>query len=290
MSAFAQSIFDDQTEQRPTTAPAKSPKTDAPPNQPAAAPPARIASPDSASGASSDAKLAVPDAAALKNATSLVNDIYKSDIAAARTPDQKKAIVQKLLDAADGEKGARRYVLLTKAKELAVDSGDIERCDAALDGIEASFLVDSPALRSRTYSEIAPNVRLSPSRTRLCKDLSAVVRVAIAADRFDIARPDAELELRVARASDNPGLVKRATANIQTEHETAGAYANVKDALSELAKKPGDSQANLKAGKYRCFNKGDWNAGLPLLASGSDAPLSAIARQELAGSLRPTPR
>ena len=46
-----------------------------------------------------------------------------------------------------------------------------------------------------------------------------------------------------------------------------------------------DAARNLAVGRFRCFVRGDWDGGLPLLAKGSDDALRAAAERDLA---RPT--
>jgi hypothetical protein len=51
-------------------------------------------------------------------------------------------------------------------------------------------------------------------------------------------------------------------------------------ALERLEKSPGDASAALTAGRFLCFAKHDWSAGLPLLAKGSDSALAVLAQAE----------
>ncbi|MGD0089297.1 MAG: formylglycine-generating enzyme family protein [Planctomycetota bacterium] len=44
---------------------------------------------------------------------------------------------------------------------------------------------------------------------------------------------------------------------------------------------PGDPEASLLVGKYKCFTRGEWVTGLALLARSSDATLAALARNDL---------
>ncbi len=57
-----------------------------------------------------------------------------------------------------------------------------------------------------------------------------------------------------------------------------------RDALAVLEKNPTHTAANLAAGRYLCFVKGDWGRGLPMLALGSDAELKAVSTLELQGT------
>jgi hypothetical protein len=57
--------------------------------------------------------------------------------------------------------------------------------------------------------------------------------------------------------------------------------------LEVPAPKPRDPDACLAAGRLACLQKGDWDAGLPLLAAGSDAGLADLARADLRKPLAP---
>jgi hypothetical protein len=62
------------------------------------------------------------------------------------------------------------------------------------------------------------------------------------------------------------------------------AYADAVPAMDTLKQKPNDPEANLAVGKYRCFSKGNWETGLPMLAKGSDERLKALAAMDIAGA------
>src|SRR5258706_6184202 len=49
-----------------------------------------------------------------------------------------------------------------------------------------------------------------------------------------------------------------------------------------LEKNSDDQEAALQLGRHLCFVKGDWEAGLPLLAKGKDKALADLAQFELA--------
>ena len=59
------------------------------------------------------------------------------------------------------------------------------------------------------------------------------------------------------------------------------AYAAVVQAQKALAERPDDLAANAAVGTYLSFWKGDFAAGLPLLAKSEEKP-GNVARQELA--------
>ena len=71
---------------------------------------------------------------------------------------------------------------------------------------------------------------------------------------------------------------------VLTKTESEKAYADTQEATATLKEKPDDPEANLALGKYRCFNRGDWDKGLPMLAKGDDGKLKALAEKDIAGA------
>ena len=80
-----------------------------------------------------------------------------------------------------------------------------------------------------------------------------------------------------------PDLLREVNARIEQCKVLGKAYREMKEAAAVLDKKPDDPLANLTVGKYYCFQKGDWEKGLPMLALGQDETLKAMAAQEIAG-------
>jgi formylglycine-generating enzyme required for sulfatase activity len=52
-------------------------------------------------------------------------------------------------------------------------------------------------------------------------------------------------------------------------------------AREQLKTTPDDAEASLTVGRWQCFNEGDWDSGLKLLAQGSDGALKSLAAEEL---------
>ena len=52
-------------------------------------------------------------------------------------------------------------------------------------------------------------------------------------------------------------------------------------AMARLVDAPDDQEANLAVGRQLCEERGEWEAGIPLLARGSDPELSALAASEI---------
>lgn len=222
----------------------------------------------------------IPSPADLKPATALINDLFKAELAAARTPADKKALTQKLLQTAREEKGVSRYALLLKAHDQALGAGDVPDTVAALDALAAAFEVDVLKLKATAFAVLQRQVPMN-AREHLAEEVSRAVQAALAADRLDVARTLVETLQSNAQTARGSELTATASALMRTLRDREAVYPEVKRAQQLLAEKPADPAANLKVGRYLCFLKADWDAGLPRLAAGGDAALKQLAEREL---------
>jgi hypothetical protein len=104
---------------------------------------------------------------------------------------------------------------------------------------------------------------------------------AAAAEQFDDAEQLGRQALKAAtkgRSAPMQKSVREFAGRLNQQRERYDAY---KAALPVLEKDPADTGANLAAGRYLCFSRGDWGAGIPYLALSHDTVLRALAEQEL---------
>jgi hypothetical protein len=228
-----------------------------------------------------------PAAADLSRANALVNTNYAADIKAAKAPDTKALLAQKLIAAAKDETSASRFALLSRAKGIAIDAGDIPDADAAMLEIESTFSIDSTQLRLEAYTQLARGVSSNDDAGVLCGDLAAMLPLAIREERFAIAKSAADLALRIARKTSNTDLQKQAALEERWVRLASDTHASLEKSFATLASKPQDPGANLNVGEYRCFLRTDWGGGLPMLALGGDSVLRTLAAAELANPLAP---
>ena len=100
---------------------------------------------DTVPGSPDEGPLPIPDTAAIAKADALIKDIYKDDLAAAKTDDAKLSLAEKLLRQADETKDdhAGRYAILCRARDLAVDAGSPAVANEAIRSLAESFEVDA---------------------------------------------------------------------------------------------------------------------------------------------------
>lgn len=227
------------------------------------------------------AQMPVPADAALREAQSLVNEVYADDIAKAKRPEEKVALAKKMLKAAIDTKGdlAGRYVLLCVAKDLAAGAGNIETAFAAIAELE-QYQTDTLALKVEVLTVISKSVRGQEAKT-VIDQINPLIDEAIAVDRYDVAKQLSGMGASLARAARDLDSIKDANARVQEVQRAEVAYMQVKKALAVLADQPNDPDANLVVGRFYCFTKDEWEKGLPMLSLGSDSALKGLAEKEL---------
>lgn len=287
------SIFGDRPAARAT------PKPDAPivqsppgaplPEAPVTPPPERDPDPVAPPAESTRVtpKAPVPDAAALKAYTKLLNELYGKKISAARTSQDKTALAKGILKTGREEEkdSVARFAILTLARDTAAEAGDVETAFEAIDELGKSYAIDVAQMKVETAGPVAKSLRTAKGLAGFIVKIDPIIEQFDAVDRYDSARQLAEMEMAAARHVNDRGLLQEATARSAKVKAAEASYAGAKKALVILEHDPANPDAKLVVGKFHCFAKGDWEHGLPLLSGGSDAALKHAAGLE---AIRPT--
>jgi hypothetical protein len=234
-------------------------------------------------------KLPVPDAKAHAAAVKLVQDIYQEELANARSTEQKLALAVMLL--ADGlntkDDATGRYVLLEMARDIAAANGDIETTLRAIDQSAITYNIDSLAVKAEALDALSRTVRSREQHTGLVSTISELVAEAIAADRYDLAKKLSALALVSARKARDIPVIRQAASQVTDVEALEKEHAAVAAAKEKLENSPADPDTNLAVGRFLCFVKGDWEAGIPMLVLGNDQALKGLAERELADPTTP---
>ena len=233
------------------------------------------------------AGLPVPDEAHQAEALALVREVYKEQFDQARTAPGRVVLARLLLDraAVATEDAAGRFVLFDTARKIATEAGDLELSLRVIDDLAMIFEIDRLAVKDRTLDRIAKRTRTNQESIAVARIATGLADEATADDRYDVAEHLGQTALSAARKARDTTLVKQVVAKNKEVEQAAKAYGGVQKTLAVLAETPADAEANLAAGKYYCFIKGDWEKGLPMLALTTDRILSPLARKELKAPL-----
>ena len=234
------------------------------------------------------ARLPVPDQPTQKEALGLVGEVDTGDYEAAKTPEAKQALAQKLLQAAaETTEAANRYVLLKVARDVAARAADVDLAFEAADAMAAAYQVEAPGMKSEIL-ETALRAAGTPEQQRaVVGGALALVDQAAAGDDYEAATRLGRFALSAARRTRDPKLLNRVMVRNREVEKAGRMHRKVKIALESLERNPGDPEANLTVGRYLCLVKGEWEKGLAMLALGSDDELKALAVKELEGASEP---
>ena len=234
-------------------------------------------------------KAPVPDAGSQQRVRNLAGSLYGDRFKEARTAADKTALAKEMiragLEAGDGS--ADQYVLLEIARDIAAGAGDAETALAAVAELAQRFDVQGPKLKAEALKRAARGASFPAERKAVAEAALAVIAELAAADQYEAALDLCEAARATAqRARDYP-LVKKLASQADELKGRRKAAKGYIAALATLEKSPGDPAANLAAGSYLCFVKGDWEKGVPMLALGDDEQLKALAVGDLEAEKSP---
>ncbi|MBS0207882.1 MAG: protein kinase [Planctomycetes bacterium] len=276
-------------EPAPTPPPPPPPRTkpsSEPPTVAQSAPPAKSDAAPAAAPDQPDRELRkpVPAESDLTKALATVKSIFKEDYGAAKTPEGKSLLAQKLLRQAQetADAPAEQYVMLCEVRDLAADTNDVAILEQVVNLLALNYRVDRLELLAEVFQKLAPKNRIPAANRVLAERAHALAGEAVEADQVDAAQTLAKAASAMAVKARDPALVKLTKARgdeITLLVRDAEAFAKAQE---KLAADPDDAAACTVVGRRLCFRDHKWEEGLPLLARGDDAALKALADKALA--------
>lgn len=227
-------------------------------------------------------RLPEPPAEEQKKALETIRRLFEPEYAR-RAPAEQVAFASRLLEAGRQTRNdpASKYVLFLEAREIAVQGGGPEPAFQAIAELERSFDIDARDLRVSAVTGLSKTAR-GPAASKF------LVQEGLREAEDLLARDDGERAVRVlaalegpSRAAGDPGFPPQVQARLKEARARQAEYRKVEPAFRALKENPSDPDACLAAGKYLCWIRGDWEAGLPLLARGADAELRSLAAADL---------
>jgi hypothetical protein len=222
----------------------------------------------------------VPPSAKIVEAEKLVKDLFKADYAKKKAADHIE-LAKRLLTAADETKDdpATQYVMYREARELAAKSGDVVMALEAADRIAGAFAVN-PAEAKLVALELAD--KSSVPGLAIIEAALAAIDDAVRVDDYASAARLVKLATGAAGRTKASGIGALMASRAKEIEATRKVFERLASERKILASTPNDPIAASRVGRFLCLNKGDWAAGLLLLAKGEDEKLKEVADKELA--------
>jgi formylglycine-generating enzyme required for sulfatase activity len=236
-----------------------------------------------------DDRIAVPTASAQRVALETIKTVFSEEYAAAKGADGKILLAQRLFKQAQetSDDAAARYVLLTQVRDLAVELGDITLIGQTIEELGKLYQVDPVTMKVDAFQTLVAKPHSAAVNEDLASALLSLMEEAIARERYLEAEQFAKSALAAAIRTRDAQLVKMAKARVSECTRFKHEFDLASTAEATLAKVPDDRDANLVLGKYLCFVRRDWRAGLPYLAKGGDEELRVLAGASVAASSEP---
>jgi hypothetical protein len=266
----------------PPVAPPVIPAVVKPPLDPVVHPPT---TPDVAPAAA--VRSALPDHASRTKCKKLFEEVYATDLKDRLPAARKKLALQLLGEGAKAAEGsADRFILLTGAVQAAKDALSVRISFAAAEELARSYEVDELSAKIDAATRIFSGAPSPLIGTVYNVDALFTLADQLAAedDFTDVARIESSLQHGIASIAD-PELKSAVVKQIHEMGLEREARDKAGPALEKLRKSPDDPASNATAGCYLCFQRGQWDRGLPLLARSNDPQLKSVATAELG---RPT--
>ena len=228
------------------------------------------------------ARLPVPLEAERQEFARQVRDAYKLDDA--ETAEAKTALAKQLLDLSGQSKGepAERFVILRTAADLARDAGNPALLCQAIEALGEQFDVDTVAIEAKMLEKVIASANNAAAIKSAVEGVTAVADRAVAEDRYDVALGVLTTAGRLGQKRQGAAFRKEIHDRRAEVQKAATQWEQIHAALETLKGRPDDAEANLAAGRWYFFSKGEPERGLPYLAKGSDEALKKLAQQDLA--------
>ena len=229
------------------------------------------------------AKPPVPVAELQESAKKAATEIYGGRFKQAKTSAEKTALATEMIEAAakvqDGSPD--QYVLLKIAADIAATAGDAPTALQAVEKMAERFDVPGPKLTAETLLAAAGNATTTSQHKAVAEAALKIADSVANAEEYTLALSLCELAKSSAQKARQYPLVKELAAKSDDFQKRQRAFQEYKAAWALMQDDPAEPAANLTAGRYQCFVKGDWAWGVPMLALGSDKALKNAALMEL---------
>jgi hypothetical protein len=234
-------------------------------------------------------KSPVPAQGEQDQAANRIRTRYAKRFEAATNAPAKTELAKQLLDDANDEHDGKPayYVQLRMARDMAIDSGDVESAIAAIEMADQAFAVDANAMRIAALETLARAELAGRRASDLVNYALIYADEASAAGAIETARQFMRIAREEASKTDDAKLKERVSSRSKFLEADIARRARNADLRKTIAAKRAEfARANSKdpiasreLGQLECLND-DWDAALPRLADGDEPKWKALAEQE----------
>ncbi len=234
-------------------------------------------------------KQEVPDEDSQAKAREQLKLLFGERFEKAKTRADRQAFVRELLtEAVNVEQNASDYhELLRIVRDMAAALGETDTALSACQMLEERFQVDPLQQRLTVLESLVKSTGQSAAGDTAGKEAERLQREAFERDRYELALPLAEVASGFARVQGNRNEIARLKTAQDSLKDSRSLYVAALKAFEKLAATPADADANEAVGRYLCFVKNRWEAGLPYLNRAHDLQLRGMSALEMSPNRTP---
>ena len=243
--------------------------------------------------------MAVPSAEEQTEAASALKQKLSFDYSAAMDEEGKARLADKLLDIgnqmlAEAGRGKPQegmaYLAFTQGRDIALELGYPILFVTAVQRLSTQFVVDPLEELPFGFEHMLEENRSSSIYRDIAREALVQASRLAGDEHFATAKRLTELAVKAADKSKRQPFKKEVAAEDSSMGVSVKLFDDYEKAQKTLADQADDEAANLAAGKYLCFVKQDWPAGMAHLAKASDPALADLARKSLTVARPPRER
>jgi hypothetical protein len=225
----------------------------------------------------------VPSDTAQREAIGMVKELFLVKYQEADNAKDKQAVAKDMLTKSSQISSdlPGKYVMLTTAQKIALETGDVDTARSALDALVQTFQFDPYAMKVALLKKTSTSKEKESFDTRLMDEARQMMEEAVKRDDFPTAKDMLDVALTTARRLVDKKATPELTKRGRQIDKLAASYVKLKAVLATVGDAAEDEKVSEQVGRYYCLMKGDWKQGLPHLARGANANLRRLAQRDL---------
>lgn len=226
-------------------------------------------------------KSPLPDAARLAQCEARIRRTFALQLGASKNAPKQLAAAELVRQSAAAEDPAMQLASLRVAALLAAEAGDFPLAMQICQKMGDRFQMDSLPVKAELLAQAVTYARTPAKKVELAAVCVKTGFEALAADDYDSGTKLTEAAKASIQDCGDSRLVQEAGFLDAEMTRCRDAFARVKPFEAVRRSNPDDPEACLEVGKFLCFAKNDWEAGLPLMAHATNASLKMVLATEI---------
>jgi len=216
-------------------------------------------------------------------ARAAITKTYRDAFLQARTAPQKQELAKSIVTQALGEQDdAIRFVLLEKAREMAVELAKPDAVVLIVDEMADRYDLDPLGEKAIYLSRCVAHADTRSKNGAIFDHAKTLYQTALSEKKYEVAASMARVASRAAGKANMQAAVRSVEEAMRRIERLVQTKRKAESAVEVLKENPDDPAANSAVGRYLCFVEGDWRRGLPMLAKGVDEGVRELAERDIA--------